>query len=87
MDLLEYYHGMWEKRLRMLETLTNLTSSRVKFKWTYIEQNTFNDIERVVERYTLLGFPYFDKWFGINIDARDFQIGVVSIQYGEKNTF
>ena len=32
--LVNYYRNMWEIGLHQLESLTKLTSSKVKFKWT-----------------------------------------------------
>ena len=43
--------------------LTHITSSKVKFKWTKIEQDDFEEIKRTVARDSLLAYPDFNKEF------------------------
>ena len=45
---------MWERRSHTLAPLTRIMSSKVKFKWKKIEQDTFDEIKRVVAHDTLL---------------------------------
>ena len=78
--LVNYYRGVWAKRSHLLHPLTALTSNKVKFKCTYIEQEAFDEIKRIVSRNTLLEYPYLNKSFGIHTDASDYQLGSVSIQ-------
>ena len=47
---------MWFRRSHMLAPLTRIFSSKIKFKWTRIEQNTFEGIDRIVAQNTLLLF-------------------------------
>ena len=61
----------------MLALLTKITSIEVKFRWTKIEQDTFNKIKLIVARNTLLAYPYFNEDFKIHTDARKFQLGAV----------
>ena len=68
---------MWERRSHMLALLTKITSIEVKFRWTKIEQDTFNKIKLIVARNTLLAYPYFNEDFKIHTDARKFQLGAV----------
>ena len=68
---------MWARRSHELLPLTKIISSKVKFKWTKIEQDDFDEIKRIVERKTLLTFPGFNEEFKIHTDASDFQLGAV----------
>ena len=47
----------------VLEPLTKIMSSKVKFKWTKIEQGDFEEIKRIVVRIVLLACDYFNKTF------------------------
>ena len=46
--LLNYYRDMWSRRSHLLQPLTALTPSKVRFKWTEMEQKVFDDIKRYV---------------------------------------
>ena len=52
--VLNHYHNMWARRSHLLAPLTNITSCKVKFKWTKIEQGAFQEIKRIVARKTSL---------------------------------
>ena len=39
--LVNYYSNMWARCSHILATLTNITYSKVKFKWTKTEQGAF----------------------------------------------
>ena len=71
---------MWSKRLHLIHTLTSLTSHKVKFKWTKLEQKVFDDITRAVSQDTLLAYPDYNKRFDVHTDASDYQLGAVIIQ-------
>ena len=66
-DLVDYYRDMWEKRSHLLRPLTALTSKKVKLKWTFVEQKTFNEIKLIVTRGTLLIYMDFNKLFDIHM--------------------
>ena len=68
---------MWERLSHKLAPLTNITSSKVEFKWTKIKQYAFDEINRIVDRDTLLTYLYFNETFKIYNDASDFQVGAV----------
>ena len=59
--LLKYYRNMWAKRSHLLQLLTLLASKKVKFKWTPVEQNVFNEVKVLVTLDTLLIYPDFNK--------------------------
>ena len=67
----------------MLENFTIITSSKVKFKWTKIEQYAFDKIKRIVARNNLLAYLDCDKKFKIYSYARKLKLGVVIIQKGK----
>ena len=52
----------------------------MKFKWTKIEQDTFDEIKRIFACDTLLTYPDFNEEFKIITDTRDFQLGAVTGQ-------
>ena len=40
----DYYRDMWSRCSHTLTPLTNITFSKLKFKWTKIEQDAFKAI-------------------------------------------
>ena len=65
----------------------------MKFKWSKIEQDTFEDIKRIVDHNNLLAYLYFNEEFKVHTDASDLQLGAVIIHkckhiafYGRKIT-
>ena len=81
--LVKYYRDMRDKCSHVLQPLTELTSRKVKFKWTPIEQIIFHEIKRIVTRDALLIYPDFNKHFYIHTDASESQIGAVISQEGK----
>ena len=67
----------------LLQLLTALTPTKVKFKWTDVEQKSFNEIKLIVSHETLLIHPDFNKTIDIHTYAIDFQIGAVISQDGK----
>ena len=80
--LVNYYRDMWERRSHMIATLTKLTYSKVKFKWTKIELQTFEEIKRIVAHNILSSYLDFDQELQIHTQASDFQLGLVISQEG-----
>ena len=66
--LVNYYRYMWSRWSHLLQPLTKLTSEKVMFKWTDMEQKAFDDIKCTVARNNLLSNPYFNKIFDIHTD-------------------
>ena len=60
---MNYYQNMWERCSHTLVPLTKITSSKVTFKWTKIEQDIFDKIKRVMTGDTLLVCPDLMKNF------------------------
>ena len=75
--LVKYYRDMWDKQSHLLQPLTALTSTKVKFKWTDVEQQAFDKNKLIVPRNTLLIYPDFSEHFDIHADASYFQLGAV----------
>ena len=60
-DLVKYYNKMWEKFLNTFQTLTKLTSSKVRLKRRDAEQKIFDNIKYVVACYTSSYCQDFNK--------------------------
>ena len=71
---------MWTRCSHPLHPLTALTSPKVKFKWTDVEQKAFDEIKRTPDNDTLLAYPDFIKRFEIHTDTSDHQLGAVISQ-------
>ena len=80
------YRDMWSRRSHLVVPLTNIKSSKVKFKWTKTEQDDFKEIKRIVASDILLAYPYFNEQFNeqlkIITNTSHFQLGAFIIQNG-----
>ena len=85
--LVNYYRDMWIRRSETLAPLTALTSVKIKYKWTEVEQNAFDTMKRIMARETLLAYPDFSKEFHIHTDASKVQLGAVISQKGRPIAF
>ena len=85
--IVNYYRDMWDRRSHMLHTWTELTPPKLKFEWTDVEQQAFNDIKCNVSHNTLIAYQYFNKRFDIHTDASDYQFGAVIFQNGKPIAF
>ena len=85
--LVNHYRDMWGKRSEILAPLTALTSIKVKWKWTDLEQNAFDTMKRIMARETILAYPNFDKPFEIHTDASAYQLGAIISQDGKPIAF
>ena len=61
----------------LLPPLTALTSHKVKFKWTGVEQKSFDDNKRDICQDNLLAYPNFNENFIIRADARYYHLGAL----------
>ena len=64
-------------RSHTLAPFTRLTSIKRIFKWTKVEQETFNEIKRIVARDTLLTYPHFNKTFKIQGPSQDVPFNLI----------
>ena len=85
--LVNYYRDMWVRRSHVLAPLTDLTSTKAKFKWTDVHQQAFEQIKKIISREVLLTYPNFSEPFHIHTDASDFQLGGVIAQQGKPIAF
>ena len=60
MGLVNYYRNIWARLLHKLAPITKITLSKVKFKWTKIEQDVFKEIKRIVSCGVLIAYPGFN---------------------------
>ena len=74
--VVNYYRNVWARILHKLAPLTTIMSSKVKFEWAKIEQDSFDEINRIVAHNTLLYYMDFNKGFKIHTDAINLQLGV-----------
>ena len=63
--LINYYRYTWDRCSHLLQPLTEITSDKVTFKWTAIEQKVFDNIKHIVACNILLAHPYFNAQFDI----------------------
>ena len=85
--LVNYYRDMWPKRAENLACLSDMTSSKVKWKWTEKHQEAFDNMKQVVAKETLLTYPDFNKPFTIHTDASKLQLGACISQDGKPVAF
>ena len=71
----------------MLAPLNKLTHIKRNFKWTKVEQDSFDEIKWIVVYDTLLDYPYFNKTFKIHTDTSAFQLGAFISQKGKPIDF
>jgi hypothetical protein len=60
--------------------LSYLTSNKVKFKWTPVEERAFNELKERLKSAPILKFPDFKKNFIVETDASNCSIGCVLLQ-------
>ena len=85
--LVNYYRDMWGRRSDILAPLTRLTSIKVKWQWTDVEQNAFDTMKKIMARDTILAYPDFDEPFEIHTDASGYQLGACISQKGRPIAF
>ena len=64
-----------------------ICSTKIKFKWTDVENNYLMDMKNIVGRGVLLSCPNFRIKFIIHTDASKTQLGGVISQNGKPITF
>ena len=81
--IVKYYRDIWAKGSHLIHPLTALTSHKITFKWTDVEQKVFDDINSAVYQDTLLAYTDFNKRFDIHKYPRNYYLGAVLIQNGK----
>ena len=61
MGVVNYCRNIWARLSHILALLTNITSSKVEFKWTKLKQGAVDEIKRIVTSNNLLTYPYFNE--------------------------
>ena len=73
--LVNYYKDMRPRRAHILAPLTELCSTRNKFKWNDNHESSFQQMKKLVSGDVLLRFPDHSKPFQIYTDASKYQLG------------
>ena len=71
-DLVNHSCDIWASFSHVLVYLTKITHSEVKFKWTKIEQELFDENKQILDHGVLLAYPYFNEGFKSHTNTRDF---------------
>ena len=80
LGFVNHYKKMWHQRSEICRPLTQLTSSKVKWKWEEIHMQAFDKMKNVMAREVLLNYPNFEKPFHVFADASKYQLGGVIVQ-------
>ena len=78
---------MWRKRTHTLAPLTKLCSTKVKFKWTDVENNAFIAMKKIARHDVLRSQPNFSETFIIHTGASNTQLGGIMSQNGKPIAF
>ena len=87
LGLVNYYRDMTKRHSEIIAPLTKMTSNKIHFKWTKVEQQAFETIKLAISKETLLSYPDFSKTFEIHTDASLTQLGAVLSQEGKPIAF
>ena len=71
---------MWVQVSYTLSPLISITLNKAPFKWTHIEQTSFEKIIDSMSRYLLISYPNFNILSDIQTDDSHSQLGSVTIQ-------
>ena len=71
--LLYFYRDVSERCSHNLYYLTKIKSIKMKYKWTKIEQESFEEIKQILA-HILLEYPYFNIEFKIYTNSSDLQL-------------
>jgi hypothetical protein len=55
--MFNYYRDMWPQRSHLLAPLSTLTSAKVTWTWTELQQTAFETMKLLIARETLLTYP------------------------------
>ena len=87
LGLVNYYRDIVIRRSDTSAPLTKLTSTKVPFKWTSVEEEAFHKLKMAISKETMLNYPDFSKEFEIHTDASNKQLGAVIAQDGKPIAF
>ena len=75
-----YYRSLWPRCAHFMKPLSELTSSKVNFKWGAAQQEAFETLKSIMAADCLNAYPDYNQPFEIYTDASDYQLGAVIIQ-------
>ena len=78
---------MWCKHVHTIAPLTKLFLTKIKFKWTDVENDTVIAIKTILVHDVLLSYPNLNEIFIIHTDVKKAQLGGVIIQNGNPIAF
>ena len=70
---------------RITQPLTDMTSSKIKFKWGATQEEAFKEIKKCISKAPSLCLADWSKEFHIETDASDTAVGAILFQLGENN--
>ena len=73
------YRSLWPRRAHVLAPLGQLTS-KGKFIWEPIHQESFDEMKSIIVAYAINAFPDYSIPFHVYIDTSDLQLGAEIIQ-------
>ena len=68
--IINFYRDMWRNHAHTLAPVTKLCSTKVKFKWTDLENSGFISTKKIVGYDVLLSYLHFSERNIIHNDAR-----------------
>ena len=77
-----YYRSLWPPRAHFMKPLSELTSSKVNFKWDATKEEAFRTLKSIMAADCLNAYPDYNLPFEIYTDASDYQLGAAIIQNG-----
>jgi len=77
-----WYNQLVHNYTDLIHSLTNLFKKGVKWRWSKIEQDPFNDIRQTLYDSPKLSSPDFSKTFCLQTDALEIGIGAILFQTG-----
>ena len=75
------------KAVTYVSAFNYIKSINRKFKWTQVEQDSFDKIKRIVDPNNLWTYPDFNETFKIHTDASALQLGAVISHKGKTIAF
>ena len=80
LGLTGYYRQMIAQYARIATPLTNLTKDDAVWKWTDVEQKSFETLRDTLTSDTIMAYPDFSKPFWVKTDASKHSVGFVLTQ-------
>ena len=85
--MVNYYIYMSRDHSELLAPLSELTSTKVKFKWNDEYHKSFDAVKRIIGSEVLLAYPDLNIMFEIHTNSSATHLGAVISQYGNPIAF